>query len=78
MNANEFLTRGIWLRHIEPNLATEKKDLDVTRWGRARGNPAIPELSLGQQDSSCCSPRSPSNTRAVGSGEGQGNFVIPY
>lgn len=67
MNANEFPTWGIWLRHIEANLATEKKDLDVTRWGRARGNPAIPELSLGQQDLSCSSPRS-SNARVAGSG----------
>lgn len=32
MNANEFLTWGIWLRHIEPNLDTKKKDLDGT-WG---------------------------------------------
>ena len=50
MNANEFLTWGIWLRHIEPNLATKKKDLDVTRWGRAGRNPAIREPSLGQRD----------------------------
>lgn len=47
MNANEFLTWGIWLRHIEPNLATEKKDLDGTRWGRAGRNTAIHELSFG-------------------------------
>lgn len=78
MNANEFLTWGIWLRHIEANLATKKKDLDVTRWGRAGGNPAIREPSSGQRDSSCSSPRSCSNARATGPGAGERNDLLPY
>lgn len=78
MNANEFLTWGIWLRHIEPNLATKKKDLDVTRWGRDGRNPVIRELSLGQRDSSCSSPRSRSDAKATGPGGREMNYLLPY
>lgn len=78
MNANEFLTWGTWLRHIEPNLATKKKDLDVTRWGKAGENQVIHEPSLGQRDSSCCSPRPCSKTRAVAPGGGERDYLLPY
>lgn len=70
MNANEFLTRGIWLRHIEPNLATEKKDLDGAHGGRPLGwgEPAMHERGWGQRDAACSRPGSCSKARPCGVG----------